>query len=145
MATERLYLLNTNIVVHFIRDSPLWMRIRGTYSLLTAVPTPNLSVVSAGELRSLSMQWGWGTRKLDQLEFALGFFRVRSIDDPEILELYAAIDSFRESLGRKMGKNDVWIAATAAVTGATLLTTDRDFDHLAPRFLNRDGIDPDTK
>lgn len=30
-----------------------------------------------------------------------------------------------------MGKNDVWIAATTKVAGATLLTTDNDFDHLS--------------
>jgi predicted nucleic acid-binding protein len=29
-----------------------------------------------------------------------------------------------------MGKNDVWIADTARVTNTTLLTTDRDPDHL---------------
>ncbi len=145
MATETLYLLDTNILVHFVRDSAAWVRIRDAYGLLMAVPTPQLSVESAGELRSLSMQWKWGARKLDQLQFALGFFRIRSIDDPEIIQLYAAIDSFSESIGRKMGKNDVWIAATAAVTGATLLTTDRDFDPLAPRFLDRDWIDPDMR
>lgn len=43
-----------------------------------------------------------------------------------------------------LGKNDVWIAATAAVRRATLLTTDRDLDRLAPRFLTREWIDPDT-
>jgi len=31
---------------------------------------------------------------------------------------------------RNMGKNDLWIAATAHVSNAILLTTDRDFDHL---------------
>ena len=41
-----------------------------------------------------------------------------------------------------MGKNDLWIAATAMATGATLLTTDKDFDHLDPTFLTRDWIDP---
>ena len=90
MATETLYLLDTNILVHFVRDSASWVRIRGAYGLLTAVLTPQISVVSSGELRSLSMQWNWGTRKRDQLEFALGFLRVRSIDDPEIIQLYAA-------------------------------------------------------
>jgi predicted nucleic acid-binding protein len=38
----------------------------------------------------------------------------------------------------------VWIAATAAATKGTLLTTDHDFDHLAPKYLSRDWIDPDT-
>jgi len=41
-----------------------------------------------------------------------------------------------------MGKNDLWIAATAHVTGATLLTTDKDFDHLDPQFLVRVWINP---
>jgi len=34
-----------------------------------------------------------------------------------------------------MGKNDLWIAATASVLEATLLTTDFDFDHLKGVFL----------
>ena len=41
-----------------------------------------------------------------------------------------------------MGKNDLWIAATAFVTKATLLTTDKDFDHMHPAFLQRDWINP---
>jgi len=34
-----------------------------------------------------------------------------------------------------MGKNDLWIAATASVTGAGLMTIDGDFDHLDGKFL----------
>ena len=41
-----------------------------------------------------------------------------------------------------MGKNDIWIAATAAVTGARLLTTDKDFDHFSGVYLERDWLDP---
>jgi predicted nucleic acid-binding protein len=37
----------------------------------------------------------------------------------------------------------LWIAATAHATGARLLTTDHDFDHLDPTFLARDWIDPE--
>ncbi len=44
-----------------------------------------------------------------------------------------------------MGKNDLWIAATASVMQARLLTTDKDFDKLVPQFLARDWIDPDAK
>jgi tRNA(fMet)-specific endonuclease VapC len=40
-----------------------------------------------------------------------------------------------------MGKNDLWIAATAHVYEATLLTTDNDFDHLAPQFFNIQKIE----
>ena len=101
-------------------------------------------MVSEGELRSLAAQWKWGRQKLDQMEFVLGYFRTLCIHDPDIIRAYAMIDAYCESVGHPMGKNDVWIAATAAVTGATLLTTDRDFDRLAPKYLARDWIDPDT-
>lgn len=36
---------------------------------------------------------------------------------------------------RNMGKNDLWIAATAAMSEATLLTTDNDFDHLDGHYF----------
>ena len=35
----------------------------------------------------------------------------------------------------KMGKNDLWIAATASVHIATLISTDNDFDHLDGVFI----------
>jgi len=34
-----------------------------------------------------------------------------------------------------MGKNDLWIAATAYTLNATLVTTDTDFDHLDGEFI----------
>ncbi len=37
---------------------------------------------------------------------------------------------------RNMGKNDLWIASAATVLKATLLTTDKDFDHLDKAFLD---------
>ena len=43
---------------------------------------------------------------------------------------------------RNMGKNDLWIAATAAATNTTLLTTDSDFDHCDKIFFNVLKIDP---
>lgn len=43
-----------------------------------------------------------------------------------------------------MGQNDMWIAATAKATGATLLTTDRDFDHLQGEHIRRVWLDPDS-
>lgn len=143
MATPH-YLLDTNVLVHFVRGSSVWVRLRDQYQLLTTTPCPRISVVTEGELRSLAAQWQWGERKLDQLEFCLSVFERLTIDNPAVIEAYAAIDSHLESVGHPLGKNDVWIAATAAATGATLLTTDRDFDRLAPQFLARDWIDPNT-
>ena len=35
----------------------------------------------------------------------------------------------------KMGKNDLWISATTNILGGTLLTMDKDFNHLAEVFF----------
>ena len=69
------------------------------------------------------------------------------------MERYAEIDAFSQGRhverklpggmsSRNMGKNDLWIAATASVLNAKLLTTDRDFDHLHQEFLEVIYIDP---
>ena len=56
-----------------------------------------------------------------------------TIGAPELLAAYVEIDTF--SNGKSMGKNDLWIAATAHVTGANLVTLDKDFDHLDNQFF----------
>ena len=40
-----------------------------------------------------------------------------------------------------MGKNDLWIAAVAAVQGAVILTTDKDFDDLHPTLVRVERIE----
>ena len=138
------YLLDTNILVHAIRRDGVWSRIQEQFQLLVVEPTPLISVVTAGELRSLAYQWEWATAKLDQMEFLLGTFDMVNIDDA-IIETYAVIDSQLQLRGHTLGKNDLWIAASAKVTGATLITTDKDFDCIHPEFLTRVWIDPDIK
>jgi predicted nucleic acid-binding protein len=59
-----------------------------------------------------------------------------------VLDRYAEIDAFLTQSGRTVSDNDVWIAACAAAADATLLTTDRDFDPLDPRYMERVWIDP---
>ena len=74
------------------------------------------------------------------------------ISHDQIIQRYSEIDAF--SLGRDkarplrsgqtarvMGKNDLWIAATASVLNAPLLAIDHDFDHLPGVFLNVIYID----
>lgn len=138
-----LYLPDTNILVHLIRQDAIGQRIQALYDPLMAAPRPILCIVTAGELRSLAYQFQWGTRKLDQVNFLLNYFKRVSLDHPDIIEAYAVMDAYSESIGRSMGKNDIWIAATAKIMGATVLTTDRDFDHLDPQFITRIWVDPE--
>jgi tRNA(fMet)-specific endonuclease VapC len=137
-----LHLLDTNILVHSVRADEVWDRIQATYSLFLADPTPLICVVSVGELRSLAFQFNWQAARRDRMRFVLDYFEWANIDRESVLDAYALIDAHTRSIGREMGKNDVWIAATAHALGATLLTTDRDFDHIHPVFVRREWIDP---
>ena len=135
-----LRILDTNILVHYVRDDTTWARIRMDYQLLVVEPTPLISIVTAGELRSLARQRNWGQDKRDRMEFALGYFKIVPVDTPEQIAIYAEIDNFCLERGRVMGKNDLWIAATAALTDARLLTSDADFESLDGVFLNLEWV-----
>ena len=135
------FVLDTSILVHSVRQNRVWQRIQAEHNLVVIEPKPIVSVVSHGEIRALSLRHDWGERKLDRMEFSLEFFNSYQIDE-RVIEQYAALDHRSIQLGRAIGDNDLWIAATAAVTGSTLLTTDRDFEHLAPDYLDWQWIDP---
>lgn len=130
-------LLDTNILVHLIRDDATGQLLKRERGLLLNEDVPAFCMVSEGELRSLAYQFGWGAEKAGQIRFLLEYFRRIPIDAPEVIEAYAVIDAYSKGRGVTMGKNDVWIAAAAHVTGFELLTTDRDFDHLHGVFLTR--------
>ena len=135
------YLLDTSIVVTLARRNPLSHWIEAAYAL-AAGPVPLISVVTDGELRALALRLDWGPGRLRDLQAIVGRLAVVPLDYPGLLDVYARIDVDSQRRGRKMGKNDLWIAATAHVTGARLLTTDADFDPLHGVFLDRDYIDP---
>jgi predicted nucleic acid-binding protein len=98
------------------------------------------------ELMSIARQNHWGGKKIRQLEAQLAKLIIIDINeaDQSMMEAYATIDAFSQGrledkpLGtsaRNMGKNDLWIAATAHVTNSALITTDGDFDHLNGHFV----------
>ena len=61
-----------------------------------------------------------------------------------LIQTYASIDAYSQgrhptmklnNSARNMGKNDLWIATTAASHEATLLSMDADFKHLDSVFF----------
>ncbi len=137
-----LFLADTNILVHYARRSALYQRIEATYHLTQSDPPPLISIVTRGEILSLAVQFGWGQRRRQELDRFVRRCTTVNLDYPGLLEAYAEMDAYSLAIGRKLGDNDLWIAATAKVTGALLLTTDKDFDHLHSAFIQRDWIDP---
>ena len=68
-----------------------------------------------------------------------------------LIDTYAQIDAYSQhrnptfndysfKTDRNMGKNDLWIAATAALLGLKQITTDSDFDHLNEVFFDVEKI-----
>ena len=99
----------------------------------------------------MAMRIGWGPARITRLNALLRQFVITGINTVDIIERYAEIDAFSQGRhpsiplndsARNMGKNDLWIAATASVANAKLLTTDKDFDHLNPDWLELARFDP---
>ena len=136
----RRFVLDTNVVVHMVRDSETWRLIENSFQPIGASNESYLSFATLAELHSLSIQLNWGVRKLRFLERILANFTIVDINHRLLLP-YIEIDTYSQGKhptlslprgvsARNMGKNDIWIAATAFTLGAELITTDRDFEHL---------------
>jgi len=146
------FVLDTGVILGYIRAAGYAGYIEKKYAPFTPPNIPLISVVSKGEIYSLAKQFGWGGGKLKTLEELLRKLPTVDIGHEQIIQRYSEIDAF--SLGkdkarplpggqtaRVMGKNDLWIGATASVLNAALLVIDHDFDHLSSVFMNVIYID----
>ncbi len=134
--------LDTNILWAYVRQGPVGLHVEARHALRTSDPLPIISVVVEGEIRALALPFGWGPVRVQTREELLGYSTVIPLPFENIVEVYAEIDDYSRRRGVAIGKNDLWTAATAHVTGAWLLTTDRGFDHLHTVHLERDWVDP---
>ena len=140
-----LYLFDTNVVLALVRGSALGTYIDTSFRLSAGKRRPAISVVTHGELRVLASRNGWGGAKLAALQNALNALVTVDINVAEVIDAYVEIDVYSQQHpdgARNMGKNDLWIAACAKASGATLLTTDKDFDHLTPGMISVEYVDP---
>jgi len=140
-----MYLLDTNILVLAIRNSLTWQQIQ--QDLLLYLGNTLISIVSEAELYSLADQFAWGNQKQQSIRSLLQKLTIVPIDTSALVQAYCEVDTFSQGKNlnlqneigfsaKNMGKNDLWIAATAALTGATLVSTDLDFTHLDKVFFD---------
>ena len=142
---QGLVLLDTTLLVHLLRATTLGARAADEHSLRGRNERSLCSIVTVGEALALARKRGWGTPKVTKLRELIQQLVIVDIHSTEVLEQYASLDAFCEAQGRVLGKNDLWIAATAVATGALLLTTDKDFDLLHQTGLvRRVWYDPAT-
>ena len=140
------FLGDTNILIHYIRSSDLYQKLDQQHSFFQIPNRTFISVVSVGEIFSIAKQRGWKTAKLNALNEILKDLRPLPIAQQSIIEAYADIDAYSQGKhssfilpknmsARNMGKNDLWIAASAHALKLRLVTTDKDFSHLKEDFI----------
>lgn len=144
------YLLDTNIIITLARSRDLANKITKKYELFNSKNSIAVSVVTLGELDSLIRQFKYGQKRQQEIERLLGLMYKIDIHLEEIIERYGEIDAFSQNKlvnkplkisARNMGKNDIWIAATASVYDMILLTMDKDFEHLNVEFLDLEIVE----
>jgi tRNA(fMet)-specific endonuclease VapC len=140
-------LFDTNILIHLAKDYSL--------KLLQRVNPNNdkvfISVATVAELKSIALQNSWGEKKMRLVDVLLDEMLVIEINE-NLIDTYAEIDAYSQGknpsfndykhTARNMGKNDLWIASTAALLGLMLVTTDTDFNHLNKVFFEIHKMDP---
>lgn len=142
--------IDTCVLIHIVRETVTGKKCIDTIAKLDDEPNIIISVVTKAEMESFALQNQWGIKKIEKLEKLLENITVIDINhsDTSLLSQYSKIDAYSKGKGvnksgimlsgsaRKMGKNDLWIAATASALDITLITTDGDFDHLTPDFID---------
>lgn len=146
------FLLDTNILLNYLKAGRIIQHLIGKYDLFSPTNVMAISAVTIGEMESFVLQRNWGERRVNEFINSLSDFLILPINSEDILKSYGKIDAYSQGKliskplpsgmsARNMGKNDLWIAATACVTGAKLLTTDKDFQHLDGTFIDLEYID----
>jgi tRNA(fMet)-specific endonuclease VapC len=57
------YVLDTNIILHIVRNSDLWKRLKTEFRLTDSENKVYISIVSYAEIKSLAKQLDWGKTK----------------------------------------------------------------------------------
>lgn len=137
--------LDTNVLVHWIRQNHTGIQLRDNYRLHERADRPIYSTIVEGELRALARNLNWGTGKLESLEKLLAELVRVDAGLPDIVKAYAEIYVADQSGGHNTGQNDMWIAATTKAAGAVLLTCDIDCVWMDPWLVSVQHVTTERK
>lgn len=141
----RKFVLDTNILLHYVRQSRLAQEVERELRLLSKDAIPIIASVSIGEMEGFVQRQQWGQPKINRLKKLVEKIAVIDIAaaDDQLMNAYATLWNYSKNAlpGDKLGKsigigqNDVWIATLAHTAKAALVTTDGDFDHLNGKWI----------
>lgn len=142
------YLLDTNVLLYWLRGGPVSTNINGQFGIMESSFRPMISEVTLGELQAFAMDSRWGEAKKKKLSEIQKQLLVIDLTSEQVYRAYAEYSTLAKTQGWPIfhDKNDLWIAASAKVTGATVLTTDaKAFKPLRDsKHLNAVILDPKT-
>ncbi|MDA1014008.1 MAG: type II toxin-antitoxin system VapC family toxin [Planctomycetota bacterium] len=127
--------LDTNVLVHWIRQNDTGIQLRDTYRLHERTDRPIYSTIVEGELRALANFLKWKDDKVERLETILAELVRVDAGLADVVKAYADIYSADRAGGHNTGQNDMWIAATTKAAGAVLLTCDDDCVRMNPGLV----------
>ncbi len=139
------FVLDTSIILHYIRNSKIFQQIEEENNLTYSDSTILISAITVGEIQGFVIRNNWGKDKIKRMNDLLEKIVIVDISgkDQKLMEAYSNLWNFSknnhptEKLGKSIGigQNDIWIASLALITDSTLITTDSDFDHLSPKWI----------
>lgn len=107
-----------------------------------------ISEVTLGEMQAFAMVASWGEAKMKKLFEIQKQLLVIDHTNEQVYRAYAEYSTLTKKQGWPIfhDKNDLWIAASSKVTGATVLTTDaKAFKPLRDgKLLNAVILEPQT-
>ncbi|MEL6719173.1 MAG: PIN domain-containing protein [Bacteroidota bacterium] len=141
------YLLDSNIIIIYSRDDVISERIEKQYQLFNGNHRLAISIISIGEIEASILKMGLGEKRTAKIRQLINGLTEFGINFKEVIAKYAEIDAYSQGKikggkfsARNMGKNDIWIAATASNFDLKLVTTDKDFDHLKGEYIDLEYI-----
>ena len=138
------YLLDSNIILIYSRNDKVAANMEAKYKIFSGNNRLGISIVSKGEVEASILKSGIGKKRKERIQELISRLTAFGINFEEVIKAYAEIDAFSQGKvnpknkfsARNMGKNDIWIAATASVFDLTLVTTDQDFEHLKDEYID---------
>lgn len=143
----RKVLLDTSVILHYMRDDATSRKIEETHHLLSDPTTIVLiSAVSVAEIEGFFLRHSYGSKQTERWSKLLEKSIILNIDgrDERLMKAYAEIQAYcqnnhpklKPGKSQNIGQNDIWIAAIAFVVGAILFSKDEDFAHLDGVFID---------
>jgi tRNA(fMet)-specific endonuclease VapC len=119
--------VDTSVASFMLDDRPELERYEAE---LAVVSTVYVSFQTVAELRFGALNRQWGRVRIQALETFIERLEIVGYTD-ELSTKWARVAYEARRAGRRLEAGDAWIAATALLLGAPLVTHDRDFAGIA--------------